>query len=111
MSAPALSPAAASLLRALVARSGAARDQVLVSAVTSTDWQSLTFTGERHRIDLRIVGPHASAYAERMLHRIGDVEFSIPAILVADIAVDEGPARLKDGSISVTIEALTLVDS
>jgi hypothetical protein len=106
-----LSAAAAGLLRALIARSGASREQILVSAVKSTDWHSLTFTGERHRIALHVVGQHAVAHGARMVHRVGEAEFSIPGILVADITVEDGPTDLSDGSVGVTIEALTLVDA
>ena len=108
MSGPVLSTAAAGLLRALVARSGAGREQFLLSDVRSTEWRSLTFSGERHRIALRITGPHSESFAQRMVHRIEDSEFAIPGVLVADIAVTEGPARQRDGSVAVTLEALTL---
>jgi hypothetical protein len=40
----AISPAAAALLRALIARACADRDRILLTEVHSTDWQSLTFT-------------------------------------------------------------------
>jgi len=51
-----MSPAAAGLLRALLMRAGVERNRILLSDFRSTDWRSLTFTGERHRIDLRIPG-------------------------------------------------------
>ena len=37
-----------------------------------------------------------------------DAEFSIPGLIVADIATTEVPVREKDGSTRVTIEALTI---
>jgi hypothetical protein len=52
----ALSPAAAGLLRALLPRGGVERDRILLTEFRSTDWQSLTFTGEQHRIRLRVPG-------------------------------------------------------
>ena len=51
---PALSPAAAGLLRGILARSGVDRDRILLSDFRSVDWQSLTFVGERHEIRLRL---------------------------------------------------------
>ena len=108
MTAPALSNAAASLLRAIVARSGAAHDQILLSNVRSTAWHSLTFDGERHHFALHIVGSYADAYAARLSHRLEDAEFSIPGILVADIALGDGPDVLSDGSVVLSIEALTV---
>jgi hypothetical protein len=46
----ALSPAAAGLLRSLLGRAGVDRDRILLSEFRSTDWQSLTFMGERHEM-------------------------------------------------------------
>ena len=56
----ALSAAAAGLLRALLARAGIDRDRILLTEFRSTDWQSLTFIGERHEMELRIPGPDAA---------------------------------------------------
>ena len=108
MSAPTMSPAAAALLRGLSARSGAPREDILLTDARSTDWQSLTFDGQRHRIGLRIVGAYSETVAERMIDRIGEVEFVIPGVIVADIHVAEPPGRERDGSVSLVIEALTL---
>ena len=60
----ALSPAAAGLLRALVARAGINRDRILLTDFRSIDWQSLTFVGERHEMELRI--PPVLAYRTRV---------------------------------------------
>jgi hypothetical protein len=45
-----MSPTASTLLRALLERAGAPRDRIVLTSVRSTDWQSLTFIGERHEI-------------------------------------------------------------
>ena len=108
MSGPTMSPAASGLLRGLSARCGAPREQVLVTEVRSTDWQSLTFDGQRHRIGIRILGPHSQTLAERMIDRVEDVEFAIPGVIVADVHVAQHPAGERDGSTSLVIEALTL---
>ncbi len=104
----ATSPAAGALLRALVARSGADRNRILLSDIHSTDWQSLTFTGERHQIALRVTGRDSSDVVDRMCRGLEDVEFSIPGIIVADIGVIGAPARARDGATEVMIEALTV---
>ena len=104
----AMSTGAANLLRALVARSGVPRDRILLTDVQSTDWQSLTLTGERHLFDLRIADPHSDRVVDRMCAGLEDVEFSIPGLIVADIAIVGQPMRAIDGSTSVTIEALTI---
>jgi hypothetical protein len=43
-----------------------------------------------------------------MCRGLEDAEFSIPGHFVADIAVMDTPQRVADGSISLTIEALTI---
>ena len=108
MSGPVLSPAAAGLLRGLIARSGASRSEVLLTEVRSTDWRSLTFDGERHEIGLRFVGPRAEQEADRILDGIADHEFAIPGTIVVDIAIVGRCVGLTDRSVSLAIEALTI---
>lgn len=104
----AMSPAAAGLLRALLGRAGVDRNRILLSDFRSTDWRSLTFAGERHRIDLRIPGPGAAAVAEMLTSELGEAEFVIPGQVVADIAVEGAMVEHPDGAISLRIEALTV---
>ena len=106
----ALSPAAAGLLRAVIARAGIDRDRILLSDFRSVDWQSLTFVGERHEMELRVPGPEAAALAERLTTGLGDAEFSIPGQIVADIGLERPPIDNRDGSISLFIEALTITE-
>ena len=105
----AMSPAGSGLLRALIGRARVDKNRILLTEIRSADWQSLTFTGERHRLELRIPGPNSIEIAERMIDRLEEAEFSIPGILVADIGLARGPSLGLDGSTSVAIEALTLV--
>jgi hypothetical protein len=105
-----MSRAASALLRALIGRSGAPRDRILLIELSSADWRSLTFDGERHSISLRVTGPHSQAVVERMCAGLEDAEFSIPGLVVADIAVAGTPSRSADGSTTLTIEALTIAD-
>jgi len=104
----AMSPAASALLRCLIGRAGVSRDRILLTDVSSSDWRSLTFTGERHQIELRVAGPHSSAVVARMCHGLENAEFSIPGVIVADIAPADSPASSPDGSPIITIEALTI---
>jgi hypothetical protein len=82
----------------------------LLSEFQSTDWQSLTFIGERHHVHLRIPGPGADAIVGRMTADLEDVEFAIPGHVVADIVLAGPMRRDDDGSISVELEALTIAD-
>lgn len=105
-----MSSAAAVLLRALAARSGVEKNRILLTDIHSTDWQSLTFTGERHRLSLRVSGADSSAVAERMCAGLEEYEFSIGGLIVADIALAATPRRAPDGATELVIEALTIAD-
>lgn len=104
-----MSRAAAGLLRALLARAGIDRESVLLAHYASTEWHSLTFTGERHEIALRIPAP-AEAVVERLLAGLADAEFAIPGQIVADIGLTGEMSRHADGAISLAIEALTIAE-
>jgi hypothetical protein len=104
----AMSPAAAGLLRSLLRRCGVDRDRILLTEFRSTDWQSLTFIGEQHKIRLRIPGPDADELAAILVNGLEDSEFSIPGHIVADVALAGDPERQPDGSLTMTIEALTV---
>jgi len=106
----ALSPAAAGLLRALIARAGIDRDRILLTNFQSTDWQSLTFIGERHEMELRLPGPDADRLAELLTIELTDAEFSIPGQIVADIGLERPAIRQPDGSVSLHFEALTIAE-
>jgi hypothetical protein len=103
-----MSSAAAASLRALLARAGVPREQILLTDIRSVDWQSLTIVGERHEIAIRIPGPFAPALAAALCDGLVEAEFSIPGHIVADIVVADGPTQFADGSVSLSIEALTV---
>ena len=106
----ALSPAAAGLLRALLARAGINRDRILLTNFRSIDWQSLTFVGERHEMELRIPAPDAEPLASILCDGLADAEFAIPGQIVADIALERPPSLNRDGSVSLKLEALTIAE-
>ena len=105
-----IAPAAAALYRALVARAKVHREQILLTAIRTIDWQSLTMTGERHEIDLRLTGTDSRAAAIALCDGLDDAEFGIPGLIVADIGLT-GPFRpAADGSIEISLEALTIAE-
>ena len=105
-----MSRAAAALLRALIGRAGANRDRILLTGIQSCDWQSLTLTGERHNISLRVSGPGAYAIVHSLITGLEDAEFSIPGQIVADITATLDPIVEADDSIALSIEALTITE-
>ena len=93
-----------------MARAGISRDRILLTEIRSVEWQSLTFVGERHSIELRVPGPEAHLLTARLLDGLDEAEFSIPGQIVADIALLGAPVRSGDGSLSLSIEALTIAE-
>lgn len=98
---------AAQLLRSLIARTGLSADRILVGHFQSVDWQSLTFTGERHELSLRLAGPDPEDALARLRDGLGDAEWRLVGHVVADILI-VGHEVSDDGSILVDLEALTL---
>ena len=103
-----MSKAGAALLRALLARALVDTDRILLTEYRSTDWQSLTFVGERHEMRFRIPGPGADQILTRMTGDLTETDFTIPKQIVADVVVYGQPTHERDGAISFSIEALTI---
>ncbi|SRR5260221_5493399 len=102
----AMAPAASALLRCVIGRAYVPRNRILLTEALTVEWCSLTFTGERHQLQLRIPAPDSRAIMERMCDGLEDAEFNIPGVIVADIAFTAAPG--SDGSTTITIEALTV---
>ena len=96
------------MLRAILTRTHVDRDRILLTDYRSTDWQSLTFIGERHELRFRVAGSDAQAIYERMTDKLDDAEFAIPRQVVADVVVYGQPTCELAGSVSFAIEALTI---
>jgi len=105
-----MSVAAAGLLRALLARAKIDRDRILLTDFQSTEWQSLTFVGERHQFHFRIAGPAAAEAVRNLTDGLPDVEFAIHGHIVADIALVGEPRSNLDGSVSIELESLTIAE-
>ena len=105
-----MSSAAAALLRALIARAGVPRDRILLIQAESTDWRSLTFSGECHRIILRAPGPGSRLLVNRFCDGLEEAEFTIAGVIVADIGTCGVPNDESDGSTTFEIEALTVAE-
>jgi hypothetical protein len=71
------------------------------------DWRSATFSGVQLELVLRVDASDA-APAKAFTQMIGDHEFALPDLLVADILVTE--RQETENSIALTVEALLLND-
>lgn len=74
--------------------------------LASRPWASITFSGERHRLTLRIGGDGAAAAADAFLDGLAEREFELRGHILADIAV-VADMREDDGT-RLTLEALTV---
>ena len=81
----------------------------MIGRFHSVDWQSLTFTGERHEISLRLTGPDPAPALASLRSELSDAEWQLDSHIVADILIVDEKLS-DDGSILVKIEALTLSD-
>lgn len=61
-------------------------------------------------MELRIPGPDASLIVKRITDGLKDAEFAIPGQIVADIGLECPPSHNRDGSVTLHIEALTIVE-
>jgi hypothetical protein len=59
-------------------------------------------------LSLRVTGCDSRQVVERICIGLEDVEFSIPGVLVADIAIVGSPQRGADGAMELVVEALTV---
>ncbi|MCW3798745.1 hypothetical protein OMW55_13095 [Sphingomonas sp. BN140010] len=83
----------------------------MLSSWTSVDWQSLTFVGERHQASFRLLGPDAPALARRWSKGLEDAELDVGrGMFVAELTVADLSPEGADGSVVVSLEALTLKD-
>ena len=73
-----------------------------------TRWASVTFTGARHRLELRFEGAEAIEAAERFVAFLPEHEFAILGQLVADATVTEVDHRLDPPLMTVRCELLLL---
>ena len=81
---------------------------LVVEDVRSRAWASVTFTGARHELTLRVEGAEAETVAERFLGHLDVAEFALPGHIMADIALLWQERR--PGCARIALEALTVED-
>ena len=94
----------ARLLGAELERLGAS---VQIEALESKSWASITFSGARHRLGLRLEGAKAAPAADAFLAGLTDREVELRGHLLADLSLlaDE---RVDGGPVRLSLEALTV---
>ncbi|HEY9553453.1 hypothetical protein [Allosphingosinicella sp.] len=88
-------------------------DAVIFEEIVSRGWASVTFTGARHEIALRLDGEGADGAASAFLAHLETTEFRLRGHVLADIAlVSEERSTRPDGAprIRIRLEALTVED-
>lgn len=60
-----------------------------VGTQSGSAWASITFSGWRHKIELRFTGAAAIAAGERFIEALPEHEFNIRGVLVADSMIGE----------------------
>ena len=103
----ALNDATCAVLRAIrTALDGCAG--LVVEDICSRSWASVTFSGARHELTLRLEGEGAESIAESFLAGLDDAEFALGGHIMADIALAWQERR--PGCVRLGLEALTVED-
>jgi len=89
-----------------------AKGHAQVLAHIETAWASATFSGTRHRVELRFEGAEAIEAGETFIALLPEHEFAIPGHLVADATVVEVDHRLQpEARLTVMAELLLLEET
>ena len=106
---PLTADATTALMRALRGRFDKALPPVF-EEIRSRSWASVTFTGARHEIVMRVDGHCAAAAADRFLSDLDAAEFRLRGHILADIALI-AREDIPEGGVRIRIEALTVEDA
>ena len=110
----------AAVLRALAVIAGSdsadrQKPAMIVEAVRSEDWASVTFVGATHVIELRLEGDAdvVAAACARLIAQIADHDIPVAGQIVADIAIALSSRATHPDNIvaqSLTVNLLTIKD-
>mgnify|MGYP003636853655 CR=1 FL=1 len=109
---PLINDATTALLRALCV-SFASFGTITFEEIVSRSWASITFTGARHEIVLRLEGEGADDATSAFLTNLEAAEFRLRGHILADIALvtDERSAGPQGAPrVRMKLEALTVED-
>lgn len=109
---PLINDATTALLRAVRLKLGGF-SHLAFDEIVSRSWASVTFTGARHELVLRLSGEDASAAADAFLADLDVAEFRLRGHILADVALvsrDESADAEGAPFIRIRLEALTVED-
>jgi hypothetical protein len=100
--------AQAAILRAAASIAAPLGARLVIEELRARDWASLTLTGTRHELDVRLDGPGAEAAMAVLAERLPGEAISIAGQIVAEAVVEPGTA--DDDGVAMTICALVIND-
>ena len=96
------------LARALRAGLAALGTETRIEARTCLDWASITFSGSRHRLRMRLEGDKAGAAADALFAQLADAGLDLQGHILVDLAVIADERDEGGGWVRLEIEALTV---
>ncbi len=100
--------AQAAILRAVSAIAAPLGARLVIEELRARDWASLTLTGMRHELDVRLDGAGAAAALAALSARLPTEAIAISGQILAEIVVEPGTA--DDDGIAMTLCALVIND-
>jgi hypothetical protein len=100
--------AQSAILRAAATIAAPFGAMLVIEELRARDWASLTLTGSRHELDVRLDGPGAAAAMAALGERLPQAAISIPGQIVAEAVIEPGTA--DDRGVAMTICALVIND-
>lgn len=105
---PRCDQAQAAILRAAAAIVTPFGARVVIEELRSRDWASLTLTGARHELDVRLDGAGAAAALDALIAALPQAQVSMNGRILAELVVEPGTA--DDEGVALTICALVIDD-
>lgn len=100
--------AQAAILRAVSAIAAPLGARLVIEELRARDWASLTLTGMRHELDVRLDGAGAGAALAALATRLPTETIAMSGQILAEIVIEPGTA--DDDGVAMTICALVIND-
>lgn len=94
------------ILRAAIQISARYGTQVVIEELRCRDWASLTLTGARHELDVRLDGSNPLGALLALQQELPTATITIPGRILAEIVVEPGTS--DDNGVALTICALVV---